>query len=176
MGKIADLLVDSSRAVADMCVIAIGEEPELFKEAYAIAKKDIYPQSMRAARVVELAGSEHPELVQPYLAEMIEMLPSVKVDGVKRSFFKMIVNYPLPDNEDLLGRLFDFSISLIASNESIAVRAYSMQLSYQISNIYPEIKQELLLLIESQMDAASAGLKTIGRKILKKLRKEMNYF
>ena len=68
------------------------------------------------------------------------------------------------------GILADFCFSTLNSGFSaIAVKAYSMEILYRLSLIYPELAAELSASIRILMEDASAGITARGRMILKKL-------
>jgi hypothetical protein len=52
---------------------------------------------------------------------------------------------------------------------AIAVKAYAMEILYNLSLIYPELTNELTVSITSLMEDGSAGITARGRMILRKL-------
>ena len=68
------LLFDSSRRTADMAVIAIENNPELFKKIFEFAMEDKGKLAMRNARVVQISSVKYPELVQPHLNNIIQRM------------------------------------------------------------------------------------------------------
>ena len=127
------------------------------------------PKSWRAAYVVDLIHDKHPELLQPYLNEMILQLKKEKNDGKKRHFLKLIsLNKP---DEAFHGFLFDYCLNVFTSaKEAIAVRVNAMQILYNISETEPGLKPEILAIIEHEMEYhATAGILSRGRKLAAKL-------
>ena len=94
-----------------------------------------------------------------------------KVNG--KQIFTMV---PLPEkNEELLGRIANFCFELMQSGtERAALRVYSMEILYRISNIEPIIKQELAMVITQLNEYGSPGFQSWVRKTLKRLEKEMD--
>lgn len=173
--KVSDILVDSSRIAADMCVLAIEQQTLSLSELLSVCKTDIYPDSMRAARVIGLYFARHPEYIKTNESFIYDAIFTSKIDGVKRSFLKLIANTFLTDDEERLGFLLDFCMNTINSNtESVAVKASSVSIVYQISKLYPEIKNELKLQLQIQIQNVSTGLKSIYRKIIGILNKEVS--
>ncbi len=105
--ELEDILFDSSRRTADMAVSAIGDNPEIFKKFLDLALADRGRYTMRAARVVQLAAGRHPELVLPYIRDVIHKLPGFKTDGLKRSVAKLLAEQSFSLDEDTLGILTD---------------------------------------------------------------------
>jgi hypothetical protein len=58
----------------------------------------------------------------------------------------------------------------------VALKAYSLEILYQISNKEPELKNELIFAVLDWSDKNSGAFKTFSEKILKKLYKETANF
>jgi len=165
------LAIDSSRLNADLLVEKFEEDPGVFKTILSVMYRDTYPLSMRAGRVIWLIGGKYPDYVAPYIPEMIEKLPSFKIDGVRRNILALIEEVPLPQIDP--GALFDYCYTALENEkEPISVRGYSITILYQISNLEPSLKPELISFYESLIPSESAGIGTRLRQMLKLLYKE----
>ena len=82
---------------------------------------------------------------------------------------KRLVDIPENMWEDCLNHCFKY---LESGDEPVAIKVFSMTILYNLSNKIPEIKNELKILIENQLPFSSAGYKSRGSKILKKLNME----
>lgn len=161
-------LVDSSRMIADIMVADIGNDQEKFDEMMVLALQDVYPLSMRAARVIELCMPRRINLFKSHINKIIRLLPSVKVDGLKRSFLKIFADSPIYMDEELSGQLVDLAFNYLGDQkQAISVRAYSIDILVRFVRIYPEMKPELIAILESMILDASVGLKTKCRKTIK---------
>lgn len=166
MNPIENQLVDSSRFIADAVVSNIGNNQELFDEAVALLLRDEYPISMRAARIVQLSAQKYPLLLEPHFLKFIEIIPRAKVDGVRRSLLAFFVETHLPEDEDQLGLLTDICFSFASDhNEAIAVRAYAVDILLKVIVRYPELKHELVEVLEKSIPLASPGLGGRFKKI-----------
>lgn len=171
--ELKEILFDSSRKAADMAATVIGPDPEKFSHIIRLVLEDSYPYSMRAARVMFLVAERHPDLIRPYLPDLIRGLPDYQTDGVKRAIGKLLTQLWGDFDEETTGILVDSCFSWISSREEkVAQKVYAIEILYQISAVYPEIKTELISTLEFHMPEATAGLRTAGRKILKKLYRE----
>ena len=67
--------------------------------------------------------------------------------------------------------MFDCCLSYLTDvEETVAVKAFSMTVLYRICQKYPDLKQELIPVIEDNLAYSDkAGLQNRGKKILKKL-------
>jgi hypothetical protein len=165
-----DLLFDSSRRTADIAVGLIGDNPEIFKKFLDFALDDKTPYAMRAARVVQLSSHQHPELIRPYLKEIIHKLPYLKSDGLRRGFLKIFTERSLDLDEESFGILADTTFNCLNNPaEKPAMKVYSMEILFRISDFYPEIKPELISTIENQLPHSTAAIKSAGKKLLRKL-------
>lgn len=171
--ELEDLLIDSSKITADMAVHTIGKDPVLFEKVlnFALEDKDVFAQ--RASRVIQLSVLKHPFLIQPHLNNIITYLPDFQNGGLIRNMLRLLSKYSKNLNEDQQGVLLDVCYKfLMDSDEKPAVKVYSMDILYNISNKYPDLKKELISSIENQMPTASAGIKSRSKKMLKRLYKE----
>jgi hypothetical protein len=167
------LKIDSSRLNADILVDKIEEDLEVFETVWEIMLEDTYPLSMRASRVIWLFAIKHPYYVEPRLSEIIRILPEIKTESVWRNMLNVISMFPIP--KELSGTVFDLCYGLVEAQDSaIAVRANAMTILYNISNIEPELKFELITLFESQMDAESAAIFARSKILLQKLYKDIS--
>jgi len=172
--ELEDLLVDSSKITAEMAVHTIGENPVLFKKVLDFALEDKEQYAMRAARVIHLTATSHPELIKPYLIQIIQALPGFKTNGLKRSMTRMLTEHCTEIDEESQGILIDVCFNnLMDLNEKIVLKIYSMDILYEISQQYPEIKRELISSIETQLPYSSNAFKSRGKKMIKKLYKEI---
>jgi hypothetical protein len=161
-------LVDSSRKLVDIMVAEIGNNQEKFDEMVMLALSDVYPVSMRAARIMTVSTFKHKHLLKPHLEAIIKMLPGAKVDGLKRSVLKILAEIPFELDEESIGLLTDTTFNyLVDPKEAIAVRAFSIGILLNISRRYPEIKPELKAILESILPGSSVGLKSKCRKTLR---------
>jgi hypothetical protein len=145
-------------------------QPELINELWDIIQHGD-ETAWRAAWTMEKINDKRPEMIYPFLNELIIQVEKTNNNGLKRHFLKMISIQPLP--KDLSGYFVDFCFKiLLSSDEPIAVRVHAMQILYNICQKIPDLKNELIESIESIQSEASAGIKSKSRKLLKHLKKE----
>jgi hypothetical protein len=167
--KLKENLVDSGRKTADINAEITLRNPLLIKPLLELSYRCESPWCQRASRIISLSAAEKPDIIQPYSSEMIRRLSSFTSESVIRNFLKIYMEVPVKltkrDKEHLLNACFDF----LAGDFSVGVKVYSMDILYALSDDFPEIRKELYFLVESQIEDASAGFKSRGSKILKKL-------
>jgi hypothetical protein len=166
-------LIDSSRMVADILTTDILDDQERFDEMFELSLREVYPISMRAARIIELSTFKHKHLIVPHLNELINAIDNSKIEGVRRSYLKILTLLPFKLDEDAQGRLVDMAFSFLSNNkEAIAIRAYSIDFLLKIILNYPELKNELIYVLEEMTKDASTGLRTKSKKTIAQLNKK----
>lgn len=99
---------------------------------------------------------------------MIDWAASEERPTVLRVLFRYFEKIVIPKSEE--GRLLDLSWSLLASMRTpVAIKVFAMTTAYNIARSYPEILTELKATIEMQLPHGSAGFKSRGNKICRKI-------
>ena len=143
--------------------------PEYFKELMQCFLSNEYRLAQRAAWSVSWAAKKNPELIQPYLKDLVEQLPRKDVhDAVIRNSVRILQQIEVP--ESLHGKLMNCCFGFIESlSTPVAIKAFSLTTLFNLSKFYPEIKNELKLIIEERWNNETAAFKSRGRQILKQL-------
>lgn len=147
----------------------IIQNPKEFDVLMSVALYHPKQRSWRAAYLVDKIHDEVPEMVIPYLPAIIEKL-EVEDNASKRRHWLKLISMNLVD-ESFFGFLFDYCIKIFTSaKEAIAVRVHAMQILYNISEREPDLKPEVLEIIEHELEYHStAGIRSRGGKLVKKL-------
>jgi 8-oxo-dGTP diphosphatase len=147
------------------------ENPAIFSKllnySYSSDKKLAFRSSWTLTKVCD----KFPELIYPYLSDIIRKLDKIDNESTQRSFLRII---SLTDigriNEKEHGILAEHCFASLKSGFSaIAIKAYSMEILYNLVIKYPELLNELTATINLQEGEGSAGVIARGRMILKKL-------
>ena len=146
--------------------------PKHFKELMGCFLSNEYRLAQRAAWSVSWAAKKTPELIQPYTKDLVAQLPRKDVhDAVIRNSVRILQQIKIPGH--LHGELMNSCFEFIESNvTAVAIKAFSLTTLFNLSKFYPEIKNELKLIIEERWNNETAAFKSRGRKILKQLNKE----
>ncbi len=128
--------------------------------------------SQRSAWVMSHCVDKNTALIIPYIDKLVKNLYVTNDDATKRNTLRILQLVDIPESlwGEVLEKCFEY---LESNNEAIAIRAFSMTVAYNISQYIPEIKPELKGLIEEIIIYGSAGLRSRGNTILKKLEKEI---
>ena len=117
---------------------------------------------------------KHPNMILPYLEVMIRQLEGDKVHiAYKRNIMRSFKDIEIP--EAFEGRVLDLAmVYLYDINEAIAVKIFSMQVAFNLSKGYPELLNELKLIITELLIHANPGVLNRGRKIVRKIEMLLN--
>ena len=172
--SLESLLPDTTRLTADIALQFVVEHPEAFRDMLDASIAQEYPMAMRASRVVYLCAEAEPELVKPYLGEIVEVMPSLQDQSVIRNFLHVFDFFIDELTEEQLGILLRLCFDFIENiSQTIAIRTYSLKLLYLISGRLPEIKPELISIIHLHLPEADPGFYSQATKILRKLNREI---
>ncbi len=160
---------ESSRANFDFVSTIVAANESLFDELVQIAFTAKAPVSFRAAAVVETICRDHPSMILPYVDKIIHSYKSFSNDGVKRGFFKSMRGIDF--TEEQMGYLVELGFYILTSQkEKVAAKVYAMDILVKIGELYPELKSEIALVIETSSENNSAGWQVHARDTIKKLK------
>lgn len=148
-------------------------DPAQFDTLMQLALNDTRQRSWRAAYLADKIHDEKPDLLQPYLPAITAQLQVEKNASKRRHWLKLISQNPI--DAEHIGFLFDYCIETFTSGqEAVAVRVHAMQILYNISEMEPDLKPEVLQLIEQEMEYhPTAGIRSRGKKLAIKLYKQI---
>lgn len=173
MDKIRELLTgDSSRSFTDYLSSLIEKDAQLRAEFWEMFFANEEPYSRRAAWALDLVCETRPGWSQPYASRLINSLPALTHDGMKRHSLHMLSRIEIPE-ENMAGLINICFEWLLSPSEAVAAKVYCMDLLYRLSQQFPEIKHELIDSIEYGLGDGTPGYKNLGRKLLVKLYREV---
>jgi hypothetical protein len=142
-----------------------------FKELMQCFLTNEYRLAQRAAWSVSWAARKKPELIKPYIKDLVAQLSRTDVhDAVIRNSVRVLEEIEIPEllHADVINACFDF---IEKPSVPVAIKAFSLTTLFNLSKYYPETKSELKLVIENNWDNESAAFKSRGKKILTALQK-----
>ncbi len=158
---------------AEWTAASIIENPALFRKFIEFSYSPDRKLAFRASWILTKAFDKDPDIFYPFVPQVIESLPSLENESVLRSFLRILsLSNPGRFSQKHHGLLANECFRLLNSGFSaIAVKAYSMEILYRLTVIYPELATELALSLKAVMDIDSAGIISKAKTILKKLNK-----
>lgn len=143
---------------------------KFFDNLFSVIISEEKKYSVRASYVLCLISCKMPELVKPRVSEIINIIQKVKNSGIKKNLLKIFESYITIEDENILGLLVDMCFQFVLSpSESVATRVYSMEILYKITKYEPDLKNELILVLDDVMINSDKAL--LGRA--KKIRKQI---
>jgi hypothetical protein len=148
-----------------------ADNPEIFGRLlrYSVSddKKLAFHSSWALSKVVD----DHPEVIYPWLNEIIESLGKLENESTQRSFLRIISMLDMTRVSQMQhGILADHCFRALRSGFSaVAIKAYSMEIIYRLAVIYPDLSHELSATIGMLQEEGSGGIISRGRMILKRL-------
>lgn len=160
-----------SNKEAEWVAASAIENPAIFLKLYNYSFSTDKHLAFRASWTLSKVCDKFPEMIVPYLPKVIETLANIENESTLRSFLRIISLSDLSQfGTRHHGLLADLCFNIIKSGFSaIAVKAYSMEILYNLAVIYPELANELSASILVLMEDGSAGITSRGNSILKKL-------
>ncbi len=162
-----EILREHSKSNVVAVVRLIGEDEILFKELMEIFfdRKNM-DMARRAAWIIRNSIHSYPHLMEPYTGRMIRYLRHHGLhDAIKRNTLGVLLETGIPG--EWIGEITDLCFTYLENRrESIAIRAFSMRILYQVGKRFPEINRELQLILQDLYQYGSAGLQSTAKKIM----------
>lgn len=140
---------------------------KLEKELLVYALNDNQLVSNRAIWVLTHCADIEPERIKPFHEILINHLKNKKLhSGVVRSILRIFQTQPVPKKLQsfVLDKCYDFVKN---PSEAIAVRAFAMTVIFNISKPYPELLNELAIVLNHlNIAEESAGIKNRAKHTL----------
>ncbi len=160
-----------SMAEAEWIAASAIDNPAVFNKLFEYSLSSEKRLAFRASWTLSKVCDSFPEIIYPYLEQIVDNLDKIDNDSTLRSFLKILTLSDLERiNARQQGLLTDLCFNKLNSGFSaIAIKAYTMEILYKLSLIYPELANELFTSITVLMEDGSPGITARGRIILRKL-------
>lgn len=147
---------------------AVIADENLFNQLFQYIFSGDHRMAWRACWIIDNASEEFPELLADKLPDLITGLLATKDSSLKRHFTRILCRYQIP--EEYLGVIVNRCFELLTPTEPPAVRVYAMQLLFDITLRQPDLKGELISVIQSlKEEGGSAGFINRADKLLRLL-------
>ncbi len=162
-----ELLREHSKRQALKIAAWIGANKSRFRKLLALFLHGEHVTAQRAAWVVGICVEHVPALADPHLRAMINRMQQPGVhDAVKRNVLRILQSRKIPRN--IQGRVASLCFDCLSSGDAtIACKSYSMTILANIAEREPDLKRELMLIIEQRLPYESAGYRARAKKVMK---------
>lgn len=161
------ILQEHSKTHCTSIVNWIGNDPLRFDELVALFLNGTALERQRAGWPLSYAAIAHPERVRKHLGRLIQNLEKPGLhDAEKRNTVRLLQEIAIPPTHQ--GRLMNACFRFIADPaEKPAVKAFSITILHNLSKQYPDIKQELRMVVNDQWEHATAAFRARAKKLLR---------
>lgn len=164
------LLAEHSQSQAQYIADYVGNSPERFAQLVDIMLGEDALLRQRSAWVLSKICDAHPQLLQPHLRPLLDALQGREDlhPAVLRNSLRSLVGQPIP--EDQQGEWFGYCLAVVQNPQyPVAIRVHAMQIAFELSQPYPELQQELRMVLETNSPEGSAGFRSRASKLLARL-------
>ena len=161
------ILKEHSKKQCDAIVKWVGNDQQRFDELFELFLKDEYRVVQRASWPLSCCVELHPEFIQKHYSKLLKNLDKKGIhEAVKRNTVRILQYVDIP--EKFHGQVMDICFNYISSpTEAVAIKAFSITVLQNLAKKYPEIVNELKLVIEERWDYETVAFKTRAKKLLK---------
>ena len=165
------LLADIPSGVGkDLLIAEVIKSKSHFKTLLQLTLQEKDPLAWRACWVLDGSDELKPGMARKHIPHIVRALPQLESKGTLRSLLRLLSRYDIPEEEQ--GLLIDLCFSYLVSElYPVAVKVHAMQIIYKHVLLYPELKDELVAVIEDQMANNSIGFKSRGSRLIKQMEK-----
>jgi hypothetical protein len=148
---------NNKKRMAQLISLLIANEPEV---------------SRRAAWLASEVARINPGLVMPYASIIASKLNTEFRDAaVTRNVLRLFQFIKIPKTAH--GRLMTICFEFITSpGMAPAIKANALSVLYQLAETHPEIRQELLFIIQDQYENESPAFRSRANRIIKRMNKQ----
>jgi hypothetical protein len=124
--------------------------------------------AQRASWVASKVHEIRPEWLDTYQNDLITSLEKPIHGSIRRNSLRMMQSMHIAEANQ--GKLLEIVFErLMDAKEELAVKAFAMTVAYNLALPYPELQQELKIIIQDQLPFATPSFKSRAHKILKKI-------
>lgn len=160
------ILAEHSKAQTTKIIKWVGNSQERFDELFHLFLNDEYRVVQRAAWPLSYCVIEHQQLIFKHFRDIVAnlKLPGIS-SAVKRNTVRLLQHVEIPEefHGDVLNICFDFIMSM---SEPPAVKAFALTILQKLALQYPEIKDEVKIIIEDRWEVESPAFRSRAKAFL----------
>lgn len=149
----------------------IIQNEALFTELWTTIRTGEPPLPRRAAWVLESVVARAPWLWQRIYDEAVEVIQEEQHHGaIYRNLMKLFAEQAVPERHESF--LYDLALQwVLLPQKPVAVRAHALSLAAKIAAPIPELREEVLLVLQEILEWGEAAIQSRGKKIGKRFSK-----
>jgi hypothetical protein len=144
----AALEAGHTKKITTQIIKYVGHDKARFNELLAVFFGSDKKLQQRAAWPLSYLAEGNPRLIEPHLKKLIKLLEKKgNHPAVARCILRVFQQYDMPDKYH--GELIDLCFQFVLNPSTpIAIRAFAITTAAHIAAPYPELKREMLLVLE----------------------------
>lgn len=160
------ILTEHSKSQTNKIVQWVGRSQARFDKLMKLFLAGEYRVTQRAGWPLSYCVDQYPKLIDKHLGKLLNNLKKPGLhNAVKRNTVRILRDIEIPKRYH--GRVMNICFDFIQSNEeAVAVKAFSLAILEKLLPVYPEIQNELKLVIEERWPVETAAFRSRARKIL----------
>jgi hypothetical protein len=174
MNLVKLILYEDSKPQMEKISRYVGKDPKRFAELIDVFLAGPYRVTQRASWPLSSIVEHNPMLIKPHLKTILGYLSKeTEHVAVRRNILRLLqfIKIPRSFQSTTINLCFNF---LGNPREPIAVRVFAMTVLANLAKENPDLKNEIIMVIEDQLPYGSAGFLSRGRKILKELKTDVS--
>ena len=162
-----EILKEHSKTQCTKIVQWVGSSQQRFNELFALFLNDEYRVTQRAAWPVSYCVAAHPVFIKTNFSKLLKNLQKPNLhDSIKRNSIRLLQHVDIPGKYQ--GEVMNICFQYVENPaEAVAIKAFSLTVLGNLAKQYPEIIQEVKLLIEDQLPHQTAAFKSRAKIFLK---------
>lgn len=166
MSILGEILKKQTAAQAQKIVRLVLNDKALLEELMDCFFSDDLRLCQTASWAVGIIAQKEETLLLPYVGKMLDNLAHPKHNAILRNTMRAWQYMTIP--EQFEGQVYEQCFNYISSpSEAIAVRAFSMNICYNIAVKYAELMPELKLQLQQCMLEEAPGVVGRARQLLR---------
>jgi hypothetical protein len=160
------LLQAHSKENCNLIVAWVGSNQTRFDELFSLFISNETRVVQMSSWPLSYCVEAHPKFIQTHFSALLKNIKKQRNhDAVKRHTLRILQTVDIP--KKFQGEVMNLCFDIVQSmEEKPAVKMFSLVVLDKLSKLYPEIRAELHLIIETQMSYESLAFKSRGKKIL----------
>jgi len=164
---IAMILHSHSKVQRDKVIAWVGDDRKRFDLLMSLFLGSEYRIVQRSAWALRFIGDSHPEWMSDYIGPIIKAIQKPIHDAVVRNGLLVLVDLEIPKKH--WGVLMEIGFEYLgAVTTPTAIKRAALLMVAKICVHEPELREELVLVLQDQIPHSTVGFKGIAKKYIKK--------
>jgi hypothetical protein len=161
------ILKEHSKANCIRIVKWVGDDQKRFDELFSLFLNDEYRVVTKGCMANDILCRRSSGICQETFAKVLKALEKPGVhDSVKRNSIRFLQYVDIPKR--FHGQVMDVCFRYFSSpTEAVAIKAFSITVLQKLAKLYPEIINEIKLVIEERWEYETPAFKARAKKLLK---------